>query len=417
MQPGATQENDPAEGPAVSRPESGPPSRRRALGEGRRWLSEPRLTVVVVLCAVVVLGGAWKLLRAWKTRRLIARLGEPDVTPAEIGAVASCGRAGLPELFRLLGEAPSSELRLAAARAIAALWAQDELIGEEEQALVRRAYEVAWRARRRYPRALRTEIPIIVEFGVSFCTDEGPGISPANLEWSHRITGAQRAALEQDSEWRSGPGRFRFSIVPDDFETGRPHRLAFHARVRTKGLTGDWQVELPAVPFNFEFDPRLEVSSLLTLPDEVRGEELGRKIGLERAAGADGRAPRFVPLNADLALRDPPAVSVETPLLCDLAHRMSIEFEGVEGRFESGLLVLGGQGGVGRGNPDPAGRRTYPIESLAPVPPGLIDRPGQRRMRAVLEPDPELGWADPDVRSIWPGTIATEWCDVEVVRR
>jgi hypothetical protein len=35
----------------------------------------------------------------------------------------------------------------------------------------------------------------------------------------------------------------------------------------------------------------------------------------------------------------------------------------------------------------------------------------------LLTADPDRGWADPDVRSIWPGTIATDWIDVAIVRR
>jgi hypothetical protein len=38
-------------------------------------------------------------------------------------------------------------------------------------------------------------------------------------------------------------------------------------------------------------------------------------------------------------------------------------------------------------------------------------------MRIVLSPDPDLGWTDPDVRSIWPGKIETSWLEVELMRR
>ena len=129
-------------------------SRRNALAESRSWLSEPRTTVLVVLGGVVLVGGGRKLLHAWKARKAVARLSEPDITPREIEYVAQFGRSGLPELFRIFGEPPSSSLRDAAGRAIAVLWAHDQLIAEEEQALVRRGYTVEWIARRRYPRAL-----------------------------------------------------------------------------------------------------------------------------------------------------------------------------------------------------------------------------------------------------------------------
>ena len=91
-------------------------SRRNALAESRNWLSEPRTTVLVVLGAVVLLGGGRKLLQAWKARKAVARLSEPDITPREIESVAQFGRSGLPELFRTFGEPPSSSLRDAAGR-------------------------------------------------------------------------------------------------------------------------------------------------------------------------------------------------------------------------------------------------------------------------------------------------------------
>ncbi|MCP6768626.1 hypothetical protein NL529_27680, partial [Klebsiella pneumoniae] len=69
-----------------------------------------------------------------------------------------------------------------------------------------------------------------------FLKEDGPGVRPANLEWSHRITGARRAALEDDSPWTQGAGRTSFSIVPGDFDSNGPHKLVLQTRVRTVGL-------------------------------------------------------------------------------------------------------------------------------------------------------------------------------------
>ena len=54
---------------------------------------------------------------------------------------------------------------------------------------------------------------------------------------------------------------------------------------------------------------------------------------------------------------------------------------------------------------------------MEPIPRDLIDQPGSRRLRVWLEPDPDRGWADPEIRSIWPGTIETGWVNLEIVRR
>jgi hypothetical protein len=201
-------------------------SRRNALAESRNWLTEPRTAVLVVLGTVILAGGGRKLMQAWKARKALARLNEPNITPREIEAVAQFGRSGLPELFRIFGEPPSSAHREAAGRAISVLWAHDQLIAEEEQAFVRRGYIVEWIVRRRYPRRLMSEIPIRAKYGLPFLSIDGPGIKPADLEWSHRITGARRAALEEYTAWTTGAGSVEFTIVPADFESNGPHRLA-----------------------------------------------------------------------------------------------------------------------------------------------------------------------------------------------
>jgi hypothetical protein len=409
-------------------PESADASRRSSPGqgrgrqpqtseEGRNWLSEPRTAVLVILGAVVLIGGGRRLLQAFRARKAVARLAEKDVSPAEIMAVASFGRAGLHDLFRIFGESPSATHRDAAGRAIASLWGQDELIAEEEQALVRRGYAVTWSARRRYPRAIRAEIPITVTYGLPFLSEDDTGVKPTNLEWSHRLTGARRATLEEFSPWTVGPGRLDVQLIPGDFETSGPHRLALQTRVRTVGLTESWQIELPHIPFNFEFDPRLEPGSLLALPDDVRGETMARSIRLETQGPTEGQPVRFLALSGDMAIRNPPRVVVSTPLPCDLAHHLFLEIDGVAGRFRAGRIILSGQGNtrsedVGQSLEPPR----FDLGPIEPVPGEALDRPGVRRLRVILEADADLGWTDPEVRSIWPGTIETGWVEVELMR-
>jgi hypothetical protein len=394
------------------------PSRRRG-GEGsapgwRRWLGEPRNAVLVVLGLALLVGGGRRLLQGWRARRAVGRLNEPDVTPEDVEAATAHGRAGLMDLFRILGTAKSEPLRLAAGHALAVLWARDELIAEEEKALIRRGYTVAWHARGRYPRALKAPIPIAVTYGVPFLREGDAGVGPANLEWSHRILGARRAGLESFSPWTAGPGRAEFAVIPDDFETNGPHKLILHARARTAGLTESWELDLPHIPFTIEFDPRLAVEALFTLLDESRAEAIARAVRLERSETDESEPAHYLDLSDEWALRDPPVLAVATPLPCDLAHKVEIEWEGLLGGFAAGAVVLSRQR-TSREVPESV--RRFPLGPLAPLPPGMIDRPGARRLRAILTADPDRGWADPDVRSIWPGTITTDWIDVAIVRR
>jgi hypothetical protein len=374
--------------------------------------------VLIVLLLIVLIGGGRKLLRGWRARGALGRLNETDVTPEDVAAVVEFGREGLMDLFRILGTAESAALRHAAGQALAVLWARDELIGEEEKALVRRGFEVNWHARRRYPRALQEPIPIAVSYGVPFLdvgTSAGSAVAAANLEWSHTILGARRAALETPSPWTAGPIHAEFTLIPGDFTTDGPHRLILKARVRTAGLTGAWELDLPQMPLSFEFDPRLAVDALFTLPDAARATAIAAAIRLAPAEPEPNHLATFLDLNRTMALREPPGLSITTPLPCDLAHAMALELEGIPGRFAAGAVILSGQGT--REGSSAASPRTFSLGPIAPVPEDQLDHPGRRRLRAILSPDAERGWGDPEIRSIWPEEIVTDWVEVEVVRR
>ena len=307
---------------------------------------------------------------------------------------------------------------MAAGRALARLWRDDQLVAEEEKAVVRRGFAVTWGARRRYPRGLHAEIPFSATCGVPFLTDDRASVRPEDLEWSHRIVGARRAALEEFTPWKPGRCEVTFAIVPDDFPENGPHRLVLQARVRTVGLSGSWEFELPHVPFSFDFDPILRLDAILTLSDATRDEAMARAIRLEPCPGKDEGPARLVPLGGEWVLRNPPRLAVDTPLPSDLAHAATLEFEGAAGRFPAGPLIVSGQGLSPRGgDASTSTTRRFDVHPIGPIPPGVIDRPGARRVRVHLAADAQLGWADPDIRSVWPGTIATNWVEAEIIRR
>ncbi len=390
----------------------------RGGSRGRNWLREPKTAVWVILGAAIALGG-WRKLRAgWRARKAVARLEDPKVTPEEVLAAAEHGRAAVWELLRLFSSSRSEPLREAAGKALARLWFLDQLVAEEEQAIVRRGYNVTWNARRRYPRALRAEIPIAVKFEVPFLDGESGRIRPENLEWSHRVLGTRRATLEEFSPWTGGRGHAQFAIVPGDFETNGPHRLVLQTRVRTTGLTGSWEFELPHVPFNLEFDPLLELTAITTVPDSNRDAQISQAIRLEAAQGGDGEPATFLALGSEFAIRNPPRLAVTTPLPSDLAHAISLEIEGTEHAIPAGMLILSGQGTRPRDAHDPATPvERIPLGEIVSIDARSIERPGRRRVRLALEPVPERGWADPEIRSIWPGATRTNWVEVEIVRR
>jgi hypothetical protein len=397
----------------VSRPGRKRPAHAATSGwDG--WLREPRNAVWLVLGAVLVIGGGRRLVQVWRARGAVARLDGTAVDPAHIAAVVEHGRAGLMDLFRLLGAADTEAQRQAAGHALSILWARDDLIAEEEKGLVRRGFTIDVRARKRFPRALRAEIPVEVAYGVPFLREDGGGVGPTGLEWSHRVAGARRASLETFSAWVPGPVRTTFTMVPSDFESNGPHALVFQVRVRTAGLSEAWEMELPHTRFSFDFDPILRVEALLATPDDERAAAFGRSVRFVPGRDDDSAGPRFLPLSGALALRNSPDVEVVLPLPGDLAHRLEVEVEGVPGRFAAGSLVVSGPSND-RDAPRTVARR--PIGPLEGVPADAVDRPGRRRLRVVLTADPHLAWADAGVRSLWPGAIETEWVEVEIVRR
>lgn len=375
------------------------------------WQRDPRSAVLGVLTLVVVVGGGRKLLQSLRARRVVARLEDEAVSPAEILAASIHGRDVLMDLFRLLSTAPDAHQREAAGRALSTLWAGDQLVSEEEEAIVARGFEVAWHARRRYPRALRSPFPVVVEFGLPFLDPEGTGVRPDQLEWSYRFAGSERAALEADSPWGPGPIRAAVPVDPSDFPTNGPHRLVLKARARPSGLSGNWELELPHVPFTFEFDPVLAPEALLTLPDAGREQAIGQAVQLHEAR-ADATPPSFLPITPDFALRDPPVLTVRTPLPCDLAHRLEIELEGLPGCWRCEPIVLSGQG-----VPQGVGQATYPLVPIGVETSSAPDRPGDYRLRVIMTADVDLAWADPQIRSVWPGKIVTDWIPVRLIRR
>ena len=390
-------------------PNQRPPGARPQAGL-TDYLRDPRSAVLAFLATVFLVGGGRKVWQGLQARRLIAALGGSNPALADVKAAADHGRAGLIDLFRLLGTADRPEVRAAAGRALARLWRADELIIEEEKAVVRRGFAATWHARRTYPRGLAVPIPIRVEFGVPFLDSQTGSVGPEHLVWSYRLIGTERARLEAWTDAMPGLGSVSFELIPGDFATLGPHRLTLQARVKTVGLTDTWELELPHLPFSFEFDPHLAVDALLTLPDATRALRFASAVGL--VAPVDS-ADTLVPppaLGADLVLRDPPLVQLTGPLPCDLAHRLAVEFEGVSGTFGAGSVVV-----VAADLADGT-VTTVPLGPIEDFPTGAIDRPGPCRIRVILTANPSLGWSDPAIRSVWPEPITTGWVDGKIIR-
>jgi hypothetical protein len=172
-------------------------------------------------------------------------------------------------------------------------------------------------------------------------------------------------------------------------------------------LTTSWELDLPHIPFAFEFDPRLALDSLFTSPDSSRADLLSRSLTLVEGPAVPS-GPALADLGPDFVLANPPRLAIAGPLPCDLAHRAELEIEGVTRRLSAGELVV---------PTDDWAATPLPLVFTSPLPAGLINGPGPRRVRCHLVPDAGLGWAHPGIRSVWPGGLETPWVTAQILRR
>jgi hypothetical protein len=374
--------------------------------------------MLLVVIGIAAVFGLRRFLKVLAARRAIALLEQPAPAISDILSAADHGRAALEPLFRWLGSDQDQSRRAAAGAALSRLWRLDQLVAEEEKALLVRAYEVRWNARRTYPRDIRIPIPIEIRFGTPVLhRDDLPAIEPDWVEWSYRVLGARRAGLELDSPWAPTAQSITFSIIPADFAERGPHRLIFAATARTAPhLSTHWETKLPQVPFTIEFDPALSVVSIQASPDDEESRNIRERI--ELAPPAEG-GPHWH-LGKAWALDRIPTLQVLPGRPRDLAHRVSIEWEQVTVRLEVGTLIQPAD--RPRHDPDssePTGA-ALPIawrpESIPDLPSDAFSQAGPVRFRLILEPDPHLAWADPRVRSLWPGSVTSPWCEAAIMR-
>ncbi len=381
-------------------------------------LFSPRNSVVLVMLVIVVVAGGRRFFHGLAARRAVARLRSADASPGEIALAARYGRAGLEELFGWIAREECPAQRWAAGGALSQLWRRDQLVAEEEKALVIRAFEARWTARRRYPRAMRGMVPIRVLFGVPSLHGVEGGIEAHGLEWSYRVIGSRRARLETPSEWVGGGRDIEFEIDPADFGGREPHRLVLATQVRSvTPLSSRWEAILPQTVFTFEFDPNLARESLLAGEDEAEAVAMGAGIRLRVAEPTD--PPRFLALSESWSVRDGIELVIDSGHPRDWVHEIWLELEGISGRMGAGAMVALSRGpGVGAGREVAEGgvmRRV--IGEVVGLASDAISGGGMVRARVVLEPDLDRAWAEPGARSVWPGLWVSEWVLVELIRR
>jgi hypothetical protein len=409
------QESGPVDrtGANPSTPVRRPGMRERSTDEraGGRF-NDPRRWVFIAVVGFLAIGGGRKWLTGRRGRAMADKLAENTASPEEILSSAKFGRIVVHDLFRAMSEAPTPEHRLAATESLVALWKADELIPEEEKAIVNRSLFVDWQIRRKYPKGLRGPIGIRVRYGMPTLANASLNAwLHEHLRWSHRVTGTRRAA---DDVWANAgvaPPRHHFEFMGEDFPDDGPHRLILHLKVATHALTDNWTLELPAQSTSFEWDDKLQSGALAGMPDSGRAEAWRKVIELSVPSGDDA-TPVLVVLDDRFAIRNPPLPMIAMPMPSDMAHAAFLELENVAGRWSVGEWIEPTVSAVGGKIP-----KLLPEQATPEDPPPILDRGGAYRARFVLEPRPERGWSDPAIRSVWPERIESDWTTVEIVRR
>ena len=188
---------------------SGVASPKRVAPGWAAYLADPRTAVLFFLTSAHwYLGGGRKGLQAIRARRVVAAIGgfqprccstsKPPPTMVE---------PALIDLFRLLGTAERPEVRNAAGRTLARLWRADELIVEEEKAIVRRGFTADWQAQPPLPPSpghprFRSRLTSASRFWLK----PPEALSPSHLAWSYRI---HREPSEPASKSGPKPSRGR----------------------------------------------------------------------------------------------------------------------------------------------------------------------------------------------------------------
>lgn len=390
------------------------PGQRREI-QPQSPIGDPRRWVFIAVVAFLLLGGARKWLAASRGRKMADRIADGHASLDEIRQAARHGRTVLPDLLATLADGKSEDLKSAALQSLVELWRADELIAEEEKAIITRAFQIIWKQRRKYPRDYDGKFQIHALMCLPKIHDEScRNWLSQHLRWETRVTGTRKAT---DDQWRVIPHsemQLQIHIESRDFPEDCVHRVMFFTRVSTNELTSNWTLDLPGQATTFEWDQHLKSGALKADFDEKEATIMQEALAWERNAEPDTMQPQLVAISSGFAIHRPPLAILTVPLPRDIAHEAVLEIEEVSSNIKLKSYVIASRGSVTTPHKQ---RKVIPLEIAGLIDDSAISRAGKYRARINLQPKSEMGWADPEIRSVWPGPLASPWVEIEIVRR
>lgn len=381
-------------------------------------MADPRRWMFIAIVAFLVIGGGRKWLKSVHGRRISDKIADGTASPEEIRSSFQFGRIVVADLLQVLTEGKTPEIRNSAFESLVQLWKADELISEEEKAIVTRSVQIEWHQRRKYPRALTGSFQISARLGFPDTADQTVNQwLQSHLQFSRRLTGSRRAAYEV---WQAVPHHsadVQAELHAGDFPEDQVHRIALFVKVKTDDLTSSWELELPAFPTSFEWDRHLNLNALAgpAIDSEMATIQNAFNWRTNQISNSQEN-PRIVPISDSFAIRNPPDLYVELPMPRDLSHQAFIEIKGCESLIPAGSWIM-----ATRNKIDPSANSEIKCQNWSIAPDSIvaddkIGHGGKFELRVVLEPSPERGWSDPEIRSVYPNQIKTAWTEIEIVR-
>ncbi|MFM7317670.1 MAG: hypothetical protein ACKO5E_12055, partial [bacterium] len=347
------------------------------VGDPRRW-------VFIAVVAFLLLGGARKWLAASRGRKMADRIADGQASLDEIRQAARHGRAVLPDLLGMLADGKSDEMKSAAFESLIQLWQADELIAEEEKAIITRAFQVEWKQRRKYPRDYDGNFQILGFISLPKIQDESRIVwLSEHLRWETRVTGTRKAT---DDQWQMIPPdemQLQIQMESRDFPEDCVHRVMLFTRVTTHGLTSNWTLDLPGQATSFEWDQHLKSAALKADFDEKEALIMQEALTWDCNADPDTIGSQLIALSPGFAIHRPPVALLRIPLPRDLAHDAVLEIDEISSKIKLKNYVIASRGSAITLQKQ---FKMIPLEIKRLIDDSAISRAGKYRARINLQP-------------------------------